>query len=93
MVAVEISIKEKIKIFIRRFVKNKEVADDEDIFSTGFVNSLFAMQLVLFLEKEFGIVIDNNDLDTDNFKSINAIMNLIIMKSGSENSNAADAIA
>ena len=29
-------------------------ATDEDIFALGFVNSLLAMQLVLFVEKEFG---------------------------------------
>ena len=54
--------KTKIKAFISRFI-NHPLQDDDDIFSLGFINSLFAMQLVLFVEKEFKIKVDNNDLD------------------------------
>ena len=35
------------------------------------------MQLVLFVEKEFGIAIENEDLDIDNFRSIQAITELV----------------
>ncbi|TCO70406.1 acyl carrier protein [Marinisporobacter balticus] len=71
--------KDKIKIrkFLSRFFRKRELLDDEDIFSLGFVNSLFAMQLVLFIEKEFGIQVDNNDMDLKNFSSINSISQLI----------------
>ena len=46
----------------------------------GFVNSLFAMQLVLFVENHFGVAVEDDDLDIDNFKSINAIASLIERK-------------
>lgn len=69
--------KEKIKKFLSRFFRNHEISDDEDIFELGFINSLFAMQLVIFIEKEFGIVIGNEDLELDNFRTINSIVNLI----------------
>lgn len=69
--------KEKVKRFISRFFRKRELKDDEDIFELGFVNSLFSMQLVLFIEKEFGIVIGNNDLDLNNFRTINSITGLI----------------
>ena len=72
--------KETVKKFLSRFFKKHELADDEDIFELGFVNSLFSMQLVLFIEKEFGIVIDNRDLDLDNFRTINSIAGLIEKK-------------
>ena len=75
------NIKTKVKGFLTRFFRNHEVNDDENIFALGFVNSLFAMQLVMFLEKEFDIKIDNKDLDLNNFKTINAIANLVIRKS------------
>ena len=75
------NIKTKVKGFLTRFFRNHEVNDDENIFDLGFVNSLFAMQLVMFLEKEFDIKIDNKDLDLNNFKTINAIANLVIRKS------------
>lgn len=44
------------------------------------VNSLFAMQLVLFVEKEFGFKVENEDLDYENFKSLDAIHGFIQRK-------------
>jgi len=73
-------IRTQIRAFLAKFFNNIEVEDDQDIFAMGFVNSLFAMQLVLFVEKEFGIPIDNDDLDIDNFRSISALASLIERK-------------
>ena len=70
-------IKQKIREFLKRYLRNHELKDDDDIFGLGFVNSLIAMQLVTFVESEFGITIDNDDLDFENFKSIAAITELI----------------
>ncbi len=53
--------KAKTREFLSRFFRNHALREDEDIFALGFVNSLLAMQL----------------LDFENFKSINAIDNLI----------------
>ena len=57
--------------------KNYELQDDDDIFSLGFVNSLFAMQLVMFVEKEFQLKVQDDDLLIDNFRSVNAVMDLV----------------
>ena len=70
----------KIKEFLSRFFKNHDLQPDEDIFALGFVNSLLAMQLVAFVEKEFGVRVEDEDLDLDNFRSINAISALIAKK-------------
>lgn len=75
------AIKAKVRVFLSRFFRKHELQDDEDIFALGFVNSLFAMQLVMFLEKEFGVRVDNKDLDFDNFKTVNAIADLVQRKS------------
>jgi len=72
-------ILEKTKSFMAQFI-NVNVADDEDIFASGLVNSLFAMQLVLFIEKEFSIKVENEDLDYDNFRTLNAIVGFIERK-------------
>jgi methoxymalonate biosynthesis acyl carrier protein len=72
--------KQKIREFLARYLRNHQLRDDEDIFALGFVNSLFAMQLVMFVEKEFGVAIDNEDLEIDNFRSIAAIVNLVESK-------------
>jgi methoxymalonate biosynthesis acyl carrier protein len=63
--------KEKIKNFLSKFFRNHEFRDDDDIFALGFVNSLFALQLVNFLQKEFSIIVEDEDLDRGNFCTIN----------------------
>jgi acyl carrier protein len=73
---------QKIKEFLSRFFKNHDLKPEEDIFALGFVNSLLAMQLVAFVEKEFGIQVGDEDLDLDNFRSIQAISSLVARKSG-----------
>jgi acyl carrier protein len=72
--------KAAIRQFLARFFKDYDLKDDEDIFSLGFVNSLFAMQLVLFVEQTFQITIEDEDLDIDNFRTIDALSSLIQRK-------------
>ncbi|RCJ36602.1 D-alanyl carrier protein [Nostoc punctiforme NIES-2108] len=73
-------IQAKIKNFLAKFFGNHDLQPDEDIFALGFVNSMFAMQLVLFVEQEFQITIENDDLELENFRTINSIVNLIERK-------------
>jgi methoxymalonate biosynthesis acyl carrier protein len=73
-------IKKRIREFLARFFQNLNLEDNQDFFALGFVNSLFAMQLVLFVEKEFGFRVENDDLNIDNFRSIDAITRLIESK-------------
>lgn len=77
MLSSETAVKEKVEAFLKRFFRNHDLKPNEDIFALGFVNSLFAMQLVMFLEKEFTIKIENQDLDLKNFKTINLITELV----------------
>lgn len=73
-------IKAKTRDFMAKSFPAREIGDDDDIFALGFVNSLFAMQLVMFVENEFGLTVEDNDLDIDNFRTINAIANLVESK-------------
>lgn len=70
----------KIREFLQQFFGNHQLRDDEDLFSTGYVNSLFAMQLVMFIEQEFHIQLSNDELDLSNFKSIDTISNFLEQK-------------
>ena len=72
----------KIKEFLSRFFKSHDLKPEDDIFALGFVNSLLAMQLVAFVEKEFGFKVEDEDLDLDNFRSIAAISRLVAKKRG-----------
>lgn len=54
--------------------------DDDNIFELGFVDSLFALELVSFVEKEFGIEVNDEDLNLSNFSSVSAIDALLRRK-------------
>lgn len=63
----------KIQKVLTPYLQGYDLKEDEDIFATGLINSLFVMQLVLYIEKEFSITCQGEDLDMDNFRSINKI--------------------
>ena len=78
------NLNEKIRSFI---LDNLMVSDDEDdfsdsdnIFKLGFVNSLFAIKLLNYVEKEFNIVIENEEMDISNFSSVSSIVQLVEKK-------------
>ncbi len=70
-------VKETIKVYLSRSTYQYDLGGDEDIFDIGIVHSLFAMQLILFIEKEFGIEIDEDDLDFDKIRTLNSISKLV----------------
>ena len=70
----------KIREFFAKYIRNEEFGDDDDVFGSGLVNSLMAMQLVLFVEKEFGVSVENDDLDLDNFRSVNRVAEFVKRK-------------
>lgn len=70
----------KINAYLTRFLPGITLGLDDDIFSFGFVNSMFALQLVTFLERDFEIEIENEDLELDNFRSIGAMRRFVERK-------------
>lgn len=82
--------RQQIRAFLMRHMPDYELQDDEDMFATGFVTSLFVVQLVLFIEKTFPVTLSRNDLNNDNLRSVNAIMALLERKLGPQ---SADQIA
>ncbi len=71
------SEREQIREFILSYVKDDSLEDDENMFELGYVNSLFAMQLVTFVEKRFQMTIGRDQLKLANFQSIDAIVDLV----------------
>jgi methoxymalonate biosynthesis acyl carrier protein len=69
-----------VRQFLSQFFSGCIVSDDHDFFASGFVNSLFALQLVTFVERTFGVTIESEDLDLDNFRTVNAIVGLVARK-------------
>ncbi len=72
--------KSQIRAFLSKSIPNHALRDDEDIFASGYVNSLYAMQLVAFVEEEFELRVEQQDLDIEHFRSINAITDFVARK-------------
>ena len=58
----------------------REVADDEPLIENGVLTSLQTVELVMFLEERFGIVIEDEEFDEENFGSIETISELVASK-------------
>jgi methoxymalonate biosynthesis acyl carrier protein len=77
-------IKETVKRFIMSSINIAQLGDDDDLFESGIVNSLFAVQLMTFIEKNFAIEVGMDDLDIENFKSLNATTAFVVRKNGQQ---------
>ena len=76
--------KARIRAFLLQHIRDNGFTDDDDLFRGGYLNSLFALELVLFVEKEFSLSIGSEDLNLDNFRSVSAIAGLVAGKTGAE---------
>lgn len=70
------SIEDQIGTFLE--AKTKRTWEPEvDLFDSGVVSSLFAMELVVFVESTFGVTIEGADLAMDNFRSVRSMSSLV----------------
>jgi len=51
--------------------------EEQDLFVSGAVTSLFAMELVVFVEQTFGVSVTGPDLTLDNFRTVRAMAALV----------------
>ncbi|MEY9888964.1 methoxymalonate biosynthesis acyl carrier protein [Catenulispora sp. MAP12-49] len=72
-----IQAKKQIAEFIHGRFPQAEISDSDDIFALGFVNSLFAMELVMFIEKTFSITVPNDELKIDSFRTVELMADLV----------------
>lgn len=56
----------------------EEVPADHDLFASGLVSSMFAMQLVVHLEESYDIAIIGPELKLDNFRTVQAMTALVL---------------
>jgi methoxymalonate biosynthesis acyl carrier protein len=63
----------------------ESVAADVDLFASGLVSSLFALQLVVHVESAFGVSVTGADLKLDNFRTVRAMAELVLRLRGQRN--------
>jgi methoxymalonate biosynthesis acyl carrier protein len=84
----EKKVRETVTNFLLSSINIQNLNDDDNLFESGIVNSLFAVQLMTFLEKIFAMEIGMDDLDIENFKSVNATTAFVLRKKGWQRAEA-----
>lgn len=56
--------------------------DDASFLEEGIVDSQGVMELVMFVEEEFKITVDDEDITPDNFDSVSLLADYVKRKSG-----------
>ncbi|MFJ2773102.1 acyl carrier protein [Streptomyces sp. NPDC087300] len=78
---------EEVRTELKRFLEERTKTDwatDTDLFATGGVSSLFAMELVVHVEKTFDVAVEGPDLRIDNFRTVNAMTELVLRLAGTD---------
>jgi acyl carrier protein len=71
-----------VRTFVRReflFSADAPLADDAALFP-DVIDSLGVMEVVDFIEQQYGIAIDEDELLVDNFRTLQAISSLVDRK-------------
>jgi acyl carrier protein len=55
---------------------------DEDLLAAELIDSLGIQELVVFLERTYGIKVHDDDLVADNFRNVNAMVEFVERKRG-----------
>ena len=77
--------REHVREPVRAFLVNNYLggnvdglADDTQLLKLGILDSLRMVALMSFLEKEFGVAIDGDEVVATNFKTLNGIVEFVI---------------
>ena len=77
-------VKERLRAYVSHELLLQEdgalLADDEDLLPQ--IDSMAIMQLVSFIEDEFGVVLDYKDLAAEHFRTLASIERLVERKVG-----------
>lgn len=54
-------------------VNPQELDNSDDLLATGVMDSLGVLKLIAWVEHRFGLTVDDDALDPDNFRSVAAV--------------------
>jgi acyl carrier protein len=72
----------KIRAFVHAAVAPDTIDDTTDLFGSGLLGSLFALELVTFIEDEFGFEVEVEDLDIEHFSTLANLRAFVAQKRG-----------
>jgi len=63
---------------------------NESLIHAGILDSLTLLQLIAFIEERFGVVVDEADMNPENFQTINAATAFVERKAGGSEARKTD---
>lgn len=79
--------KEKLKEFFHEnfmLERDNSLSDDESLLDKGIIDSTGVLELVMFIEEQFGISVDDEDIIPENLDSFNKLEHYIDTKKASQ---------
>jgi methoxymalonate biosynthesis acyl carrier protein len=73
-------IQEKVRVFFLETLNRAARSSSSDLLEEGLLDSLALVDLLLYLEQEFGIECFSSHLRIDDFRSIAAITEYVMMQ-------------
>lgn len=76
-------IRTKVRGFIvERFpaVSARKLTDDDSLLESGIIDSLGILDLAMFIERELGVQLADDELTPENFDSLNALTRFLVTK-------------
>lgn len=68
------------KFLVQQFPTTKNVSDVDPLLKNGLIDSLGILEVVTFVEKEFGIAVTDEELLPENFESVHSLSNFVRQK-------------
>jgi acyl carrier protein len=74
-------VADRIRSFlVQHFPATKNSGDEDQLLKTSLIDSLGILEVVTFLEKEFGIIVSDEELLPENFESVSRLSNFVRQK-------------
>jgi acyl carrier protein len=76
-------IEQKIHEFILKnlyYAEDNSIADEDSFLETGVVDSMGVMELVAFIQSEFGVEVAQHEIVVENFDSIHKLADFVRRK-------------
>ncbi len=84
-------VRTQVRAFLEPKLGGHVLKDTDDVFELGLVNSLFAMQLARFVQREFSLRLGPEDMRFDNFRTVEGIVELVESKTDGPAAQPVDA--
>ncbi|WP_280423671.1 acyl carrier protein [Nocardia carnea] len=75
----DLALEEQLRRYLSAMT-GSEVRPEDDIFELGLVNSLRALEIVAHVEQTFGLTVEVEDLDLDNFRTAGRLARFVARK-------------